>query len=491
MQVHERNIASFSRRLMTAKIQAMAHRFIDEGEFYFPYQLDFRGRIYAIPSYLNPQGPDLSKGLLLFAKGKALATMEAVRWLAIHGSNTFGNDKVSLDARYSWVLENQHRILEVAQDPLTQTWWQGADSPFCFLAFCFEWQGYVNDGLTFVSHIPIAMDGSCNGLQLFSLMLRDPVGGAATNLLPSPTPQDIYALVAEKVTQRLTEDSTSIDASLDTPIQAKKTGKFLYTPRTAAAFFLKLGINRSATKRQVMVLPYGGTHDSCREYTEEWLKDALFTTPSLSPPEKTTQFGLALYLSGLIWDAIGQTVVAARDAMAYLQKCAVVMSRAGQPILWTSPTNLPVLQHYRPMLGNRVKTMLGEQLIYFSLHEESQDQNAIDPIKQRSAMSPNFVHSLDAAALMETVCLCLKHDINNFAMIHDSYGTHAADSPALARHLRTTFVKMFGGDMNILEVLHRELTAQLPLKYHKDLPPLPPVGTLDITKVEQSTFFFA
>jgi DNA-directed RNA polymerase len=37
----------------------------------------------------------------------------------------------------------------------------------------------------FVSHLPVAFDGSCNGLQNYSMMLRDEVGGAATNLVPS------------------------------------------------------------------------------------------------------------------------------------------------------------------------------------------------------------------------------------------------------------------------------------------------------------------
>lgn len=81
--VRERNMAKFSKRLMTAKIHALARRYAEEPEFYFPYQLDFRGRIYAVPAYLTPQGPDLAKGLLQFAHSKPRGTMEAVRWLAI------------------------------------------------------------------------------------------------------------------------------------------------------------------------------------------------------------------------------------------------------------------------------------------------------------------------------------------------------------------------------------------------------------------------
>src|SRR3546814_16441857 len=47
-----------------------------------------------------------------------------------------------------------------------------------------------------VSRIPVALDGSCSGLQHFSAMLRDEEGGAAVNLLPAERPQDVYKRVA-------------------------------------------------------------------------------------------------------------------------------------------------------------------------------------------------------------------------------------------------------------------------------------------------------
>lgn len=226
--VRERNVATFSQRLQIAKILHMAEGYKDEPQFYFPYQLDFRGRIYAVPPYLNPQGTDFAKGLLQFAEGKPLGSMAAVKWLAIHGANTFGNDKVSLDERYSWVLENQERILAVAADPFTETWWQDVDSPFCFLAFCFEWAGYVREGLAFSSRLPIAMDGTCNGLQIFSLLLRDKVGGSAVNLLPSERPNDIYWIVAEKVVAKVREDAEN--EALNHMVMTKDESKALYNP---------------------------------------------------------------------------------------------------------------------------------------------------------------------------------------------------------------------------------------------------------------------
>ena len=488
-RIRELNISLFGQRIGVAKTLTMAARFRDEPRFFFPYQLDFRGRIYAVPSYLTPQGTDLSKGLLQFAEGKPLGSMQAVRWLAIHGSNCFGNDKVSLDERHSWVLQHQHRILECAADPFSHTWWHEADEPFCFLAFCLEWAGYVREGLDFVSHIPVAMDGTCNGLQIFSLILRDKVGGSAVNLLPSDRPQDIYRIVADKVIDKLKADAA--DPAKDAMITTKE-GKAFYNPAKSAAALLGMGINRKTTKRQVMVLPYGGTKESCREYSEEWVKDKIRGGVQL--PDDISIRGLSFYLASHIWDAIGETVIAARDAMKYLQDMAGVMNKLDLPIKWTTPAGFPVVQKYMDKKERRIKTKIGDAIIFLTIKEETSD-DVIDKAKQKSAISPNYVHSLDAAALMKTVNACLAQGIGNFAMIHDSYGTHAADSVALAATLRRTFVGMFGGEgTNPLEQWKNEVLASVPepmLAELPGLPSLPATGELEVSEVAHSPFFFA
>lgn len=487
-RIRELNISLFGQRIGVAKTLTMAARFKDEPRFFFPYQLDFRGRIYAVPSYLTPQGTDLAKGLLRFAEGKPLGTMQAVRWLAIHGSNCFGNDKVSLDDRHSWVLQHQQEILECAEDPFSHAWWHEADEPFCFLAFCLEWAGYVREGLDFVSHIPVAMDGTCNGLQIFSLILRDKVGGSAVNLLPAAKPQDIYQIVADKVIGKLKTDAADPDKD---SIVTTKEGKAFYNPAKSAAILLDMGINRKTTKRQVMVLPYGGTKESCRGYSEEWVKDTIRNGyPQL--PEDVSIRGLSYYLSTHVWDAIGETVIAARDAMKYLQDMAGVMNRLDLPIKWTTPAGFPVVQKYMDKKARRIETKIGDRITQLSVQVPT---DKIDKPKQKSAISPNYVHSLDAAALMKTVNGCLTQNINNFAMIHDSYGTHAADSVALAATLRRTFVEMFGGEgVNLLEQWKNEILASVPepmLAELPDLPVLPATGDLDVGEVLHSPFFFA
>lgn len=256
------------------------------------------------------------------------------------------------------------------------------------------------------------------------------MGGFAVNLLPAAKPQDIYQIVADKVIDKLKADAA--DPAKDSIVTTKE-GKAFYNPAKSAAILLDMGINRKTTKRQVMVLPYGGTKESCREYSEEWVKDTIRNGyPQL--PEDVSIRGLSYYLSTHVWDAIGETVIAARDAMKYLQDMAGVMNKLDLPIKWTTPAGFPVVQKYMDKKERRIKTKIGDSIVYLNIKEES--SVIIDKNKQKSAISPNYVHSLDAAALMKTVNGCLAQNIGNFAMIHDSYGTHAADSVALAATLR-------------------------------------------------------
>ena len=89
----------------------VASTYLDEDSFTFVHTLDFRGRVYPVTSHLSPQGNDLNKGLLTFAasQGRPLGK-DGVKWLAIHGANCYGVDKVSFDERVAWTTEHQERI---------------------------------------------------------------------------------------------------------------------------------------------------------------------------------------------------------------------------------------------------------------------------------------------------------------------------------------------------------------------------------------------
>lgn len=462
-QVYIDNVARRSKRVIVARSLSVAEQYDKFEAIYFPHFLDFRGRVYPLSQWLHPQGSDFVKGLLEFADGVEIGAEQGPGWLAIHGANCFGVDKVALEDRIDWVTEHTQRIREVAADPLGQLWWTEADSPFMFLAFCFEWDRYVQSGYSpaFASTLPVMVDGSCNGIQHFSAMLRDEVGGAATNLVPADKPADIYQAVAEEVKAELRRMGT------DTALK-----------------WLAHGITRKTTKRSVMVLPYGGTFSSCRQYVDEAVREAG-PTPWAADPDAERQ--AVNELATVVWRSIGKVVIGARTAMAWLQSLAREATKGGATrIRWRTPSGLLVTQGYRKMVSRQVETtFMGKIKVRINVEDAGPEA---DKARHVSAFSPNFVHSLDAAALMSTVLLAKDNGLTAFAAVHDSYGTHAGNMSLLAACIRRAFVDMYS-EADVLANLRADIASQVEDPTALKEPPKP--GTLDLSKVLESDFFFA
>ena len=460
--VHTENNRLDSKRLLLRKTIQIADKFKDEAAIYMVYQLDFRGRIYAVPGYLNPQGPDFAKALLTFSEGKPINETGACH-LAIHGANCFGFDKCSLQARVDWVQENQERILSCARDPLSDLWWaKEADSPFQFLAFCLEWAGWCEEGDGYVSHLPVSADGSCNGLQHFAAMLRSTTTGKEVNLIPMDEPQDIYQKVADRVTAKLKD--------MDDPL---------------AALWLEFGVKRGCTKRPCMVLPYGGRQYSFSDFVMDYIVEQK--EKGNMHPFGDDAFKASTFLAKVIWDSIGEVVHAATDAMGWLQKAARVASSEGLPVRWDTPVGFPVLQAYKATKPYQIQTKLLGTTFRPKLYKET---GKIDKNRQSNGISPNFVHSIDASHMMITIDVAKQCEIFSFAMVHDSYGTHAADAETLWWCLRKAFVEMYS-QTDVLEDFRTDLLDVLPPHRHEEIAPVPKKGNLDIAVVENSPFFFA
>ena len=139
---------------------SLAERLFDEPRFYFPYQLDHRGRAYPVPQLVNPQSDDIGRSLLEFAEGKPLGERGAY-WLAILMANSYWKkNKVSFDDRLAWVNRHEPEIIAFANDPLrVHRFWNEADKPWTFLAACQEWKCCREQGPEFRSHLPVSMDG--------------------------------------------------------------------------------------------------------------------------------------------------------------------------------------------------------------------------------------------------------------------------------------------------------------------------------------------
>lgn len=421
----------------------------DWDKLYFVYTCDFRGRIYCATSGLSPQGADPAKGLLRFAKAVRLGDT-GVKWLAIHGANTYGVDKVSFDDRVQWVADNKANIMRVVEDPINaREFWGEADKPYQFLAFCLEW-GKCNYGINknAMSQLPIGLDGSCNGLQHFSAMLRDEVGAQATNLTVAEKPNDIYKQVADLTLAKL----QALADEEDCPLARK---------------WLSVGVTRKCAKRPVMTLPYGATQQSARIYIMDYVMDnwAKFEL------DECHQWEYAKYLTPILWDAIGEIVIAARGAMTWLQK-----NTKNEFMSWLTPIGFPVYQFYKNVEVKRVTTMLDGAI-------QLKVRDFLDvgtPIKsrQRSGIAPNFLHSIDSTHMVMTIN---GTNFTSYAMIHDDFGTHAGNTEELYLSIRKAFKKLYANCNPLVEYAKQ---MDIPLDT------LPRAGEYEINDIDDATYFF-
>ena len=464
-EVYTERVCNKSKRFGIAKKIWVADKFADEEAIYFVWTLDWRGRLYPVQSFVTPQADDLGKSLLKFAEGKELGE-RGLYWLKVHLANKFGADKVSFDDRVKWVDDNESLIIDSASNPLDgERLWESADDPWQFLAACMEYKGYTEVGLSFVSHLPIAMDGSCNGLQNFSAMLLDEVGGSAVNLVPKETPADVYQEVVNVVNDKL-------------KVEAERGNEY------AKAWLGK--VDRSLAKRNVMTVPYGVSMFGMKEQ----LKTEIGKRGSDFLPENVDEWKSIHYLSLVMYESIGEVVIAARQAMTWLQGVAHVVSQTGKAFSWTTPAGFLVHQHYKKQKVKQINTYWGEARLRVKLGIV-EDIAFLDKAKQKMGISPNFVHSMDASHLMITINKCAKEGLSNLACIHDSYGTHAADTDRLMSLLREAFIEQYTQD--VLELFKDEVIKQLEgaEELLKELPEMPKKGKLQLEDVRESLYFFA
>ena len=162
-----------------------------------------------------------------------------------------------------------------------------------------------------------------------------------------------------------------------------------------------------------MVVPYSGTMYSCREYIEKYLREDVSSHPfgdNLLYPTN--------YLAQIVWHQIDRTVIKAREAMTWLQQISRLASLEDLPVTWTTPSGFIILQQYREINSRRVETKLGESIVKLKV---ASDGSRLSRRRQRSGISPNYIHGLDAAMMSLVTCKLKSQGVHHFCMVHDSH----------------------------------------------------------------------
>ncbi|KAL1587965.1 hypothetical protein WHR41_03139 [Cladosporium halotolerans] len=466
----------------------IARAFANE-TLYFPHNMDFRGRAYPIPPYLNHMGADNARGLMMFGEGKELGEV-GLRWLKIHLANVAGYDKASLQEREDFTMQHLDDIYDSVKNPLNgRRWWLESEDAWQTLAACYELTAALDspDPTKYVSHLPTHQDGTCNGLQHYAALGGDKAGAAQVNLEPGDRPADIYTAVANAV-----KEEVECDAAAGDPV----------------AKMLQGNISRKVVKQPVMTNVYGVTFFGARAQVKKQIVDIF---PNLRSHGEVNPGNMSQYIATKIFKSLGSMFKGAQAIQVWLGTCAdristslspeqveqltadvqtqVDMKAAGtkgkkviqrrrdkmlaeqeikaekkatssggtsiedkahltnakplfkSSVTWTTPLRIPVVQPYRSGSSRTVMTNMQKITL-----QEPQVWDPVSKRKQLQAFPPNFIHSLDATHMMLSALKCNEIGLT-FASVHDSFWTHAGDIEKMSVVLRDAFVAMHSEDI--------------------------------------------
>jgi DNA-directed RNA polymerase len=474
--------------------------------FYHIYNYDFRGRIYTNTAYLHEQSSDNAKGLLRFAEPVPLGA-DGSRWLAIHTSNSFGNDKVSLDERVQFVGRNLETFSRYARDPMANRGWMDADKPFTFLACCYELEGLAkwraNGGTDadYPSALPVYIDGSNNGVQHLVAMSKDESIAHLVNLTPEKLPGDVYRYIAEFVWQELKileQNVPDSDRNLfeqtfaeiralqkryaDAPGNSEEKARAYadaaewrnrhrgLREKLFPTYWLRIDNpkdQRKIVKRNVMTLGYGGTAYGMGQ-------QIIDDTRDMSEYLRDKEHLWGIYLGDLVFRTCYARLPGPARMLRMFQALA---ERAGEKevhLEWKVPViDFPVVQAYRKPKSVRTKLRYGDEELKLQL--EVWEEATVDKDAQKTGAAPNIVHSFDAAHLGTVVDAC------NYpvSVVHDSFGCHAGNMGDLFFTVREKFVHFYAHDP-LKQILEQLDSVDL----------MPERGNLDLSLVLYSDYAF-
>ena len=432
-EVHNLRAQEFRKSCRTRMTMEMVNRFKDRDKFYIPWSFCYRGRAYPIPSFLTPQDTDFGKSLLMFAEG-SYVTPEAEDWLAFQVATTYGLDKATMSDRLNWVKENTHLISCVASDPIKHIHeWENVSEPWLFLAACDEYYHCVLKCDRHFTHLPVAVDATCSGLQILAGLARDKSTAKLVNVLPSDKPQDAYAVVASSASP--------------------------YCPDS-----IRLHMDRKTVKRVVMTVPYNAKPFSNRGYIRDALKEKGVEI-SKDDLTKTVE---------AVRNAMDEVVPGPMAVMSWIEsEVAKAIDRGEKELTWTTPSGFVVTQKLMKKDVVRIQLQLLGSVCKISA---AKDSDKVDKQHHKNATAPNLIHSLDSTLLHFSV---LRFDAP-IALIHDSVLCRATDMSSLSAIVRETYMHLFAEHDYLRDFAH-QIGAETE-------PPI--IGDLEPESVIESTYFF-
>ena len=474
-----------SKQILYKQTFKLARDFKDE-TYYIPWYLDFRGRMYPSVIPISPQSHDEGRALLLFAFPQTINRdneEHALTNLAVYGFNKYKPNigKVSIQKMVSWIESNESEIFKTAEDPIiNHEFWRNASDKYTFLAFCFEWHKIKNaSSQNRSTSLPVYVDGTCNGFQHYSALLRDEKAASLVNLIDTDVPGDFYQAIVEKL-----------------HLSANSQGD------AATKYLILNHVDRNFIKKSIISAGYGAGEKRRTQVTAHKLSEILLSEFGQEVPQKILDYHKkesalktlpfqdeAQTIEKLINDAIRELSPSFLKIRNWLRKANNAICEKGDCIGWENPAGLFVQNYYYEYPRHEIRIFIGKKPHKLLFKDFGAVEGiAILPDKLQSSISPNFIHSMDSAhAAFIITKFAEKFSCESpcsIASVHDSFATHATHVDVLQRIIRETFCDIYKQDQ--LEIFKNQIEK----RYSIATPPLPQKGSLDIHEVLKSKYFF-
>ena len=485
---------------------------------------DYRGRLYYDEPFLNFQGSDLSRGILMFEDPKLL-TEDDTYWLAIHtaasynesydidsipewvsqdyksyledeGLESISVDKMSLDDRVEWTQQNISKILKHGEECSFD---YDAEKKVAFLAACVEWYDYSTCDGDYYSCLPIPIDGSNNGWQHLGAISKDPKTGELVGLVPAAIQKDFYVQTAKELINQTTDERLmEILSSMPMKKIRKGISKRGSMTRAYSAGAGKIADNMFFDcKVEDYHEEYGITKEDCKKLARLLINAINTVCPGPLDTMKYLQelaafeigkrgvdLKLVANLKELrrIDDPSSEQLEKISELSNILaeQEDEIVYGNGSSKITWRTPSGFDVSYQSRQMHNVRcLGTISGYRRVNHVVQVPSEKP---DMRGFMCGISPNFIHSLDASHM----AMVIDEWDGTFGAVHDSFSTHACDVDKLLSLTKAKFIEMYDVD-NFYDYIEDQLITN---KTDLDVDQ-PDRGSLKIREIEDSDYFFA
>jgi len=510
-EVREKNRELTGASMLMYQDLATATELSQFEQFWLPFNFDFRGRVYPVPHF-SYHRDDHIKAMFTLSRGKVMDDDSAF-WLYVHLANVGDFNKISkqsLSDRAAWVEDNKAKLYDVGRNSEgTFCYWSTADKPFQFLAACRELANYMDHGPGYVCSLPVSLDGTNSGVQHYSAASLDEADGTLVNLVPGEKPQDVYKTVADVVNKRLLEIAdVNYAEPLLTDVKDKKgalvkTAKQVRARRIAMSnCWLSYGVGRSTLKRNVMTYGYSsgqyGFADQIMDEVMRPLSEKVMRKELEHHhfgDEKLAHREHAKFLAKLNYEAVCQVISSASAGMDFFQQIAGALAHEGKSLRFDNPVEFPVIQKYTQWDVKKVKIYLYDRVTQAPKREQvsvrTRASNRVDKKKAKAAVSPNIIHSMDSSHLLLTVLTAKQNGVEDFFLIHDSFGTTPADTDIMYNSVRASFVEIYQ-DYCLYSDLLNQASKQLSYAGLEKLDVvIPPKGSLDLGAIPNSEYCFS